>query len=59
MASRVVTLRKAEHLKRAFNERFWMQKEGCFAFGFDSTKETMRENIFLLQISLLQTLELT
>jgi len=51
MASRVVTLRKAEHLKRAFNERFWMQKEGCFAFGFDSTKETMRENIFLLQIS--------
>ncbi|HXR65161.1 MAG TPA: glycogen debranching N-terminal domain-containing protein [Ktedonobacteraceae bacterium] len=30
---------QAADLKRAFNERFWMEKEGCFAFGLDPDKK--------------------
>ena len=32
-------LQQAESLKRAFNERFWMEEEGCFAFGLDPDKK--------------------
>jgi glycogen debranching enzyme len=28
----------AEALKRQFNQAFWMEKEGCFAFGLDAEK---------------------
>lgn len=30
---------QAEQLKRAFNERFWMEDEGCYAFGLDPAKQ--------------------
>jgi glycogen debranching enzyme len=37
---RAQTLKQqAADLKRAFNERFWMEKEGCFAFGLDPDKK--------------------
>jgi glycogen debranching enzyme len=29
---------RAEHLKRRFNETFWMETDGTFAFGLDSEK---------------------
>ncbi len=32
-------LQQAESLKRAFNERFWMEGEGCIAFGLDPDKK--------------------
>jgi glycogen debranching enzyme len=32
-------LQQAEHLKQAFNERFWMEDEGCYAFGLDPNKK--------------------
>ncbi len=32
-------LQQAESLKRAFNERFWMEEEGCYAFGLDPDKK--------------------
>ncbi len=31
-------LREAETLKRNFNQEFWMEDEGCFAFGLDPEK---------------------
>ncbi len=31
--------RQAETLKRRFNELFWMEDEGCFAFGLDPEKK--------------------
>ncbi len=30
---------QAESLQHAFNERFWMEDEGCFAFGLDPDKK--------------------
>ena len=30
---------QARDLKRAFNERFWMENEGCYAFGLDPAKQ--------------------
>ena len=30
---------KLESLKRAFNECFWMEDEGCYAFGLDPDKK--------------------
>ncbi len=30
---------QAENLKRAFNERFWIEDEGCIAFGLDPDKK--------------------
>ncbi len=30
---------EAEELKRKFNEQFWMEDEGCFAFGLDPDKK--------------------
>lgn len=30
---------QAEALKRAFNEKFWMEEEGCFALGLDPDKK--------------------
>ena len=30
---------QAKVLKRAFNQRFWMEDEGCFAFGLDPDKK--------------------
>jgi len=39
-AARARTLRQqAEELKRKFNEAFWMETEGCFAYGLDSEKK--------------------
>jgi glycogen debranching enzyme len=39
-AARAMTLRQqAEELKRKFNEAFWMETEGCFAYGLDSEKK--------------------
>jgi glycogen debranching enzyme len=32
-------LQEAETLKREFNEVFWMQEEGCYAFGLDPQKK--------------------
>ncbi|MDQ6659965.1 MAG: amylo-alpha-1,6-glucosidase [Chloroflexota bacterium] len=32
-------LQQAENLKRNFNEKFWMEDEGCFAFGLDPDKK--------------------
>ena len=32
-------LHQAESLKRAFNQTFWMEEEGCFAFGLDPGKK--------------------
>ncbi len=32
-------LQQAATLKRRFNETFWMEDEGCFAFGLDPDKE--------------------
>src|SRR5260370_6569571 len=38
--SRARTLRQqAEELKRKINEAFWMETEGCFAYGLDSEKK--------------------
>ncbi len=34
-----VLLHQAESLKRAFNQTFWMEEEGCFAFGLDPDKK--------------------
>ncbi len=31
-------LQEAENLKRAFNEKFWMEDEGCIAYGLDPGK---------------------
>jgi glycogen debranching enzyme len=37
---RAETLRQqAQELKRRFNEVFWMEDEGCFAFGLDPDKQ--------------------
>lgn len=30
---------QAQTLKRRFNELFWMEEEGCYAFGLDSEKQ--------------------
>ncbi len=30
---------QAEALKQAFNQKFWMEDEGCFAFGLDPAKK--------------------
>lgn len=39
-AARARTLRQqAEELKRKFNEAFWMEAEGCFAYGLDFEKK--------------------
>ena len=32
-------LQEAENLKRAFNEKFWMEDEGCIAYGLDPDKK--------------------
>jgi glycogen debranching enzyme len=32
-------LQQAETLKRKFNEVFWMEDEGCFAYGLDPDKK--------------------
>ena len=32
-------LQQAETLKRKFNEAFWMEDEGCFAYGLDPDKK--------------------
>ncbi len=32
-------LQQAESLKRAFNEKFWMEDEGCIAYGLDPDKK--------------------
>lgn len=32
-------LQEAETLKRKFNEAFWMENEGCFAYGLDPAKK--------------------
>ncbi len=32
-------LHEAETLKTRFNQDFWMEDEGCFAFGLDATKK--------------------
>ena len=32
-------LKQAETLKRTFNATFWMEQEGCFAFGLDPQKK--------------------
>ena len=32
---------QAETLKRRFNEVFWMEDEGCFAFGLDADKKVI------------------
>ena len=32
-------LKQAETLKRQFNATFWMEDEGCFAYGLDSNKK--------------------
>ena len=32
-------LRQAEELKQRFNQAFWMEDEGCFAFGLDPEKK--------------------
>jgi glycogen debranching enzyme len=32
-------LRQAEDLKRRFNQAFWMEDEGCYAFGLDPEKK--------------------
>lgn len=32
-------LRQAETLKQRFNETFWMEDEGCYAFGLDAEKK--------------------
>ncbi len=32
-------LQQAETLKRRFNEVFWMEEEGCYAFGLDPDKK--------------------
>ena len=32
-------LNQAEELKQKFNERFWMEDEGCFAYGLDPDKK--------------------
>ncbi|MGI8422667.1 MAG: glycogen debranching N-terminal domain-containing protein [Chloroflexota bacterium] len=34
--------RKAAALQRRFNERFWMEDEGCYAFGLGPGKEQIR-----------------
>ncbi|MBO0791552.1 MAG: hypothetical protein J2P36_11470, partial [Ktedonobacteraceae bacterium] len=37
--ARAVALRhQAEWLKRKFNQAFWVEREGCFAFGLDADK---------------------
>jgi len=39
-AARARTLRQqADELKRKFNEAFWMETEGCFAYGLDTEKK--------------------
>ena len=39
-AARAKTLRQqAEELKRKFNGAFWIEAEGCFAYGLDSEKK--------------------
>src|SRR5260221_397754 len=39
-AARARTLRQqAEELKRKFNDAFWMEAEGCFAYGLDFEKK--------------------
>jgi glycogen debranching enzyme len=32
-------LRQAEELKQRFNQAFWMESEGCYAFGLDPEKK--------------------
>ncbi|HEY3993704.1 MAG TPA: glycogen debranching N-terminal domain-containing protein [Ktedonobacteraceae bacterium] len=32
-------LRQAQDLKQRFNERFWMEDEGCYAYGLDPEKK--------------------
>ena len=41
-ARATVLQQQAEHLKSQFNQRFWLEDEGCYAFGLDPNKQLIR-----------------